>query len=387
MSQAEIKRMFTVSGDEQSYSLRVEGNDKTVTDISAKFMDYIKSEFDSDISDDEEVACPPITNDIQHDVVAIYDNANLPSFMHRFRRKTNAELFDGGSNKVHPAFIIGGDIYDEIYISVYPNTMINGKPYSLPMAKPVTDITLDDFEKACFSKGEGWHPMTAQEWGLIANLCAKSGVFPHGNTKYGKYHADENEHGEKYDNNRTLTGSGPVTWTHDHTPTGVQDLCGNVWEWLRGMRVKDGILYQCKDNDAALPETDLSKDGKDWETIKDDNGCVIRCGQDNNGNLIFTTREDIEAEYAGDEWEDVNMEAQSETLKELAFYPGEKKAYCYADGTDGEYCLFRGGNWYNGANAGVFHSSLSNPRSNSNAYLGGRSAYFKKHCTPDTETP
>ena len=228
--------------------------------------------------------------------------------------------------------------------------------------------------------------MTAQEWGLIANLCAKSGVFPHGNTKYGKYHADENEHGEKYDNNRTLAGSGPVTWTHDHTPTGVHDLCGNVWEWLRGMRVKDGILYQCKDNDAALPETDLSKDGKDWETIKDDNGCVIRCGQDNNGNLIFTTREDIEAEYAGDEWEDVNMEAQSETLKELAFYPGEKKAYCYADGTDGEYCLVRGGDWYYGASAGVFFSNLDHPRSGSDAYVGGRSAYFKKHRTPCPET-
>lgn len=382
MSTVELKKRLVISGDEHELELRAEGSDSMIQSLSDTFIKCVES---ADFEISEDITEPERPIDIEHDVVVIYDNANLPSLMHRFRRTTDAELF-GGSQKVHPAFIIGGEIYDEIYISVYQNTMINGKPYSLPMAKPVTDITLDDFEKACFSKGEGWHPMTAQEWGLIANLCAKSGVFPHGNTKYGKYHADENEHGEKYDNNRTLTGSGPVTWTHDHTPTGVHDLCGNVWEWLRGMRVKDGILYQCKDNDAALPETDLSKDGKDWETIKDDNGCVIRCGQDNNGNLIFTTREDIDAEYAGDEWEDVNMEAQSETLKELAFYPGEKKAYCYADGTDGEYCLIRGGHWSSGANAGVFYSSLYAPRSISSAFVGGRSAYFKKHRTPCPET-
>ena len=50
---------------------------------------------------------------VEHDVVAIYDNAGIPSIMHRFRRVTNKELF-GGSDAVHPAFIIGGEVYDEI---------------------------------------------------------------------------------------------------------------------------------------------------------------------------------------------------------------------------------------------------------------------------------
>ena len=68
----------------------------------------------------------------QWDVVAIYDNAGIPSIMHRFRRMNDKDLFRGGKDKPHPAFIIGGEVYDEIYISVYQNTMINGKPYSLP---------------------------------------------------------------------------------------------------------------------------------------------------------------------------------------------------------------------------------------------------------------
>lgn len=60
----------------------------------------------------------------QWDVVAIYDNAGIPSIMHRFRRMNDKDLFRGGKDKPHPAFIIGGEVYDEIYISVYQNTMI-----------------------------------------------------------------------------------------------------------------------------------------------------------------------------------------------------------------------------------------------------------------------
>ena len=112
---------------------------------------------------------------VEHDVVAIYDNAGIPSIMHRFRRVTNKELF-GGSNAVHPAFIIGGEVYDEIYISVYENTMINGKPYSLPLQEPVTNITMEEFAQACFSKGEGWHCLTAAEWGLLADIHAGKGL-------------------------------------------------------------------------------------------------------------------------------------------------------------------------------------------------------------------
>ena len=209
----------------------------------------------------------------QWDVVAIYDNAGIPSIMHRFRRMDDKDLFHGGKDKPHPAFIIGGEVYDEIYISVYENTMINGKPYSLPYMEPVTSITADKFADACFAKGEGWHCMTAAEWGLLACLSWKNGTLPHGNTNCGKYHADPTECGVNVkDSNKTLTGSGPATWTHDHTPTGVHDLCGNVLEVVRGLRIKDGALWAAENNDAALPETDLTTCGDGWKPIVDSNG-------------------------------------------------------------------------------------------------------------------
>lgn len=224
----------------------------------------------------------------QWDVVAIYDNAGIPSIMHRFRRMNDKDLFRGGKDKPHPAFIIGGEVYDEIYISVYQNTMINGKPYSLPYMEPVTDITADKFADACFSKGEGWHCMTAAEWGLLACLSWKNGTLPHGNTRCGKYHADPTECGVNVkDSNKTLTGSGPATWTHDHTPTGVHDLCGNVGEIVRGLRIKDGALWAAENNNAALPETDLTTCGDGWKPIVDSNGDQVYV--DAMDGIKFTT--------------------------------------------------------------------------------------------------
>ena len=73
------------------------------------------------------------------------------------------------------------------------------------------------------------------------------------------------------------------------------------------------------------------------------------------------------------------MNCDSEQLRALALFAGEEKAGCYVDSTEGEYILFRGGNWYGGGGAGVFGSDLSHPRSSAHGGIGGRSAYFKKH--------
>lgn len=314
---------------------------------------------------------------VEGNVVAIYDNAGIPSFMYKFTRVSNKELF-GGSDKPHPAFVIGGEVYDEIYISVYPNCEINGKPYSLPYQKPWTNLTNDEAAEACFSKGEGWHLMTAAEWGLIANISLKNGTLPHGNTNDGQYHADASEKGVKYDggNGRTLTGSGPATWTHNHTPEGVHDLCGNVWEMLRGLRIKDGVLYAAKDNDAAL-NIDLTQEGDGWHRIKDNSGNIVKVSVD--GSIKITTYPAVEQDYTGDCWEDVDIDCESEQLKELALFAGEPKAYLYIDSTDGEYFPIRGGGWLDGAGAGLFSAHLSGPRSSSGWDFGFRSAYFKKH--------
>lgn len=363
------------------------GNYSTETTFEAKDIDYlnesiIKSLFVGEKAEQPEKIVkledvPTAQPGLKCEVVVIYDNAGIPSIMRRFTKTTNKELFFG-SDKTHPAFVIGGEVYDEIFVSVYENCEINGKPYSLPMQKPWVNIANDDAAKACFSKGEGWHLMTAPEWGLLADISLKMGTLPHGNTSSGKYHADEAEQGKTYDGgNKTLTGSGPATWTHNHAPEGVHDLCGNIWEMVRGLRIKDGVLQQARDNNGA-EDIDLTESSSHWENITDNSGKAVRVAVD-GGDITFTTDEDAEQDYTGNCWEDVTMDCESEQLKELALFSGEPKAYCYIDSTDGERFPIRGGSWFDGANAGVFSAYLNNPRSLVHRNVGFRSAYFKKN--------
>ena len=64
-------------------------------------------------------------------------------------------------------------------------------------------------------------------------------------------------------------------------------------------------------------------------------------------------------------------------MKELALYPGEPKAYLYAD-TEGERLPFAGGRWHAGATAGVFNLDLDYARSYSYGNIGFRSAFYGK---------
>lgn len=378
MAKIKIKRTET-SGDYSSETI-----------FESKDLDFIKEDLLKTLFGTKNIASAPGKNKevklttvetkqpgVEGNVVAIYDNAGIPSFMYKFTRISNKELF-GGSDKPHPAFVIDGKVYDEIYISVYPNCEINGKPYSLPYQKPWTDITNDEAANACFSKGEGWHLMTAAEWGLIANISLKNGTLPHGNTNNGQYHTNASEKGVKddKDDGKTLVGSGPAMWTHNHTPEGIHDLCGNVWEMLRGLRIKDGVLYTAKDNDAAL-NIDLTQEGDGWHRIKDNLGNVVKVSVD--GDIKITTYPSIEQDFYGCCWEDVDIECESEQLKELALFAGEPKAYLYIDSTEREYFPLRGGYWNNGAYAGLFSADLHTRRSVCNGSIGFRSAYFKKH--------
>ena len=358
--------------------LEASGNERFLETVLMKICDKdVKPNPQKAGTEEVLMELEPHEPDIKHEVVVIYDNAGIPSIMRRFSVVRNCDLFEGGSSKIHSAFKAGDEDFDEIYISVYPNCNINGKPYSLPGMKPWTNITNDDAARACFSKGEGWHLMTAQEWGLLANLSLKNGTLPHGNTDFGKYHANPNEKGILVEGSSgmTLTGTGPATWTHDHTVTGVHDLCGNVWEMVRGLRFKDGKV-QVADN-AAL-DVNLSESSSEWRSLIDpESDETIRV--DCKGGIRFTTSEDEDGSYNGCRWEDVKSDiGYTEEMKELALYPGEPKAYCYIDGSEGEWFACRGGRWHGSSYSGVFYLNGNDARSCTAHDIGFRSAYFRR---------
>lgn len=358
---------------------KIKGKEELVQEMCEKFLEKTITEKSAVITGETvKVGDMPEAktgvSGLKEEVVAIYDDVGIPSFMYRITKKKNSELFPGGRDKVHPAFIINGKEYDEIYISVYENCEINGKPYSLPMQKPWTNITNDEAARACFSKGDGWHLMTRMEWGLVAGICGMSGILPHGNTDYGKYHADENEKGvPSGDYGVTLTGSGPETWTHNHKKDGIHDLCGNVLEMVRGFRIKNGVLQAAKDNDAAM-DIDLTCEGDDWFDVVDDEGKPIYVHVE-DGEITFTTDKDFTQGYGGDCWGNVIIRCKSQQMRELGLWNGEKNAYLYVDSTDGEYVPLCGGSWYSTSAAGVFYVLLYISRANSYSSVGFRSAF------------
>ena len=64
----------------------------------------------------------------REDNVVVMDKNGLPSIMVKLTRKQDVK-------PIHPMFIIGGEVFDEIFISKYKNCIINGLAYSLPMQK------------------------------------------------------------------------------------------------------------------------------------------------------------------------------------------------------------------------------------------------------------
>lgn len=109
----------------------------------------------------------------------------------------------------------------EYAISKYPNTLIDGVPYSLPFMKPAVNISHDEAIRLCESKGEGWHLITNDEWVALGFWSWDNDTMPTGNTASGKSHSHPEQTGTTYEGGcgKTLTGSARFSGTMTARPT------------------------------------------------------------------------------------------------------------------------------------------------------------------------
>jgi len=358
----------------------------------------------------------------------LYDDKGNPSIMVVVPRFNIGDVITGGSASPHPAFIVNGVVKSEIFISKYQNIVHDSRAYSIPMQDPKVYTTFDQALSYCAAKGAGWHLMSNAEWAALALWCKKNGFMPRGNNYAGADHGALYENGRKtYDwiqtsnwNNRAYkvdganyyhvgrvaTGSGPASWAHDNTNDGIFDLNGNVWEWVGGMRLKNGEIQVIQDNNVADNTVSQADASASWKAINLTNGGYTNgtlvapgtAGSAKYDSVSAGTVELVGAAQIDDMIDNSNAPASGDdgytynTFETLAAdagitVPEIMKALGLAPvdashGGDGlwarnygERLPLRGGDWRHGGAAGVFALNLNHARTDSGNNVGFRSAF------------
>jgi len=334
----------------------------------------------------------------------ITDSVGRGSVMVYIPRFNLSDVIDGASDTPHPAFAVNGKLLSGIYISKFQNVIIDGLAYSLPDKDPATSVSFDEAIGYSSSKGEGWHLMTAAEWGAIALWCQKNGWLPYGNNDGGKdirENAVTAKTAYRDDTRsilRTATGSGPLEWSHNRRDDGIYDLNANVWEWVGGMRLVYGEVQILPFNDGAFCGNSQASDSSVWRAIDGISGELIL--PDGNGK----TQNNVKLDNINGTWTYITGELSScedkirfcdfadvtvcgcvcTKAKEILYSLGLLSSRAdydydgvslYANNGLAERIPFRGGRYGQGKNTGVFKTCLDDPRTFSGNPVGFRTAY------------
>lgn len=335
----------------------------------------------------------------------LLDDLGMPSIMVPFPKLTYADIMEGGTQDPLPAFFVDGHEIPVIYESKFQNIVVNDRAYSLPFEDPRVYITFDQALQVCRNKGNGWHLHTNALWAAIQSWCYKNKTVPHGNGNFGKDYSNPHERGvvtyrypsgENMLDGRTATGSGPVTWYHNYDSSGIADLCGNVWEWVAGLRTVNGEIQIIPYGNSMKADCNMSPTSTEWKAIMP-NGTLVAPGtagtlkydgETANGGPRINTAVEFKPAGDGHYWRQFGtLPAKAGVeippmMKALGLAPIPD--YEYGNGglwirpQEAERLPVRGASWGSVSSAGVAALVLDSPRSLSSHNVGFRAAFYEK---------
>lgn len=330
----------------------------------------------------------------------IFDDLEKPSIMVGIPKMKYSDIITGGTQDTLPWWIVDGVEKNVIWVSKYINCVVNDRAYSLPMKDPSCYVNFDNAVTYCRNKGNGWHLNQNGVFAALNLWSEKNGTIPRGNTNWDASYTNAYEKGVNTyidgvnKGGRTATGSGPVTWYHDHSPAGIADLCGNVWEWVSGMRLVDGEIQIIPYGNAMKLDCSMAAASTEWKAIMPD-GTLVTPGTagtlkiDRLSSADATLRINTSVTTQTTDANDTNVAfnaiaaASGVTIPQILIAAGLfKDSAQTAPGrfwarNNGERLPIRGSGFYSATNGGPVALSLDNPRSNAVNHISFRSAFVE----------
>ena len=331
----------------------------------------------------------------------IFDDLGKPSIMVGVPTMRYSDIITGGTQEALPWWIMDNEELDVIWVSKFINTVVNDRAYSLAFKDPKCYVNFDQALKYCRNKGEGWHLNQNGVFAALVLWSEKNGTIPRGNTNWDASYTNPWERGVNtyidgdHKGGRTATGSGPVTWNHDHSPAGIADLCGNCHEWVSGARLKDGEIQIIPYGNAMKSTCSMAADSTEWKAIMPDGTLVApgtagtlkvdRTSASNAAlriNTSVTTRTTDENDTSSffKDVTAVSGVAIPKLLIAAGFFPNEGMTSPgrFWARNNGERLPLRGSTFNYTSNGGPAALNLSHPRSYSFSNVSFRSAYVEK---------
>lgn len=330
----------------------------------------------------------------------ILDDLGKPSIMVGVPVMKYADIIPNGSQDELPWWTVDGVKKKMIWVSKYINIVVNDRAYSLPMKDPQCYVNFDNALKYCRNKGAGWHLNQNGVFAALVLWCEKNKTIPRGNTNWDASFVNAWERGlntyvdGSHAGGRTATGSGPMTWYHDYSPAGIADLCGNTWEWVAGLRLKDGEIQIIANGNSMKSDCSMGADSTEWRAIMPDGSLVepgkagtLKIDKTSESSTVLRINTSITAQTTDSNdthemFKNVKA-AESVNIPDILKVAGlapiadmESPGMFYAR-NNGERLPIRGSSFSNTSGGGPAALNLYYPHSLSNSNVSLRSAYYE----------